>query len=110
MPNKSSDPSEAGINWESDEVAEHWSRNQARRDEHIGPATEMMLDLAGLQSWSPCARCSGWHWRTDFVGGSAGRSSRPRVGHRPFLKDAEIGSRHGSKVWHHEHRNTRYGC
>ena len=50
MPNKSSDPSEAGINWESDEVAEHWSRNQARRDEHIGPATEMMLDLAGLQS------------------------------------------------------------
>jgi ubiquinone/menaquinone biosynthesis C-methylase UbiE len=50
MPTKSSDPSDAGINWESDEVAEHWSRNQARRDEHIGPATEMMLDLAGLQS------------------------------------------------------------
>ena len=50
MPTKSSDPSEAGINWASDEVAEHWSRNQARRDEHIGPATEMMLDLAGLQS------------------------------------------------------------
>ena len=50
MTTKSSDLSEAAINWASDEVAEHWSRNQARRDEHIRPATEMMLDLAGLQS------------------------------------------------------------
>ena len=50
MPTKPSDPSDAGIDWASDEVAEHWSRNQARRDEHIRPATEMMLDLAGLQS------------------------------------------------------------
>ena len=42
MTRKSADPSETGINWESDEVAEHWSRNQSRRDEHIGPATELM--------------------------------------------------------------------
>ena len=46
----SPDSNETGRNWTSPEVAEHWSRNQARRDEHIGPATEMMLDLAGLQS------------------------------------------------------------
>jgi SAM-dependent methyltransferase len=50
MTTKSPDPNEASRNWESPEVAEHWRRNQARRDEHIGPATEMMLDLAGLQA------------------------------------------------------------
>jgi SAM-dependent methyltransferase len=49
MTTKSPDPNEAGRNWESPEVAEHWRRNQARRAEHIGPATEMMLDLAALQ-------------------------------------------------------------
>jgi SAM-dependent methyltransferase len=50
MTMKSPDPNEAGRNWESPEVAEHWRRNQTRRDEHIGPATEMMLDLAALQT------------------------------------------------------------
>jgi SAM-dependent methyltransferase len=50
MANKSPDPTEAGVNWESEEVAEHWRGNQARRDEHIGPATEIMFDLASLQS------------------------------------------------------------
>jgi ubiquinone/menaquinone biosynthesis C-methylase UbiE len=49
MTTKSPDPKEADRNWESPEVAEHWRRNQARRAEHIGPATEMMLDLAALQ-------------------------------------------------------------
>jgi ubiquinone/menaquinone biosynthesis C-methylase UbiE len=50
MNTKSSDPTEGGINWASDEVAENWSRNQGRRDEVIGPATAMMLDLADLQA------------------------------------------------------------
>jgi ubiquinone/menaquinone biosynthesis C-methylase UbiE len=50
MITKSPDPKEAGRNWESPEVAERWRRTQARRDEHIGPTTEMMLDLAGLQT------------------------------------------------------------
>jgi ubiquinone/menaquinone biosynthesis C-methylase UbiE len=50
MTSKSSDPSEKGINWESREVAERWSRNQARRDKHIAAATEMMLDLACIES------------------------------------------------------------
>jgi ubiquinone/menaquinone biosynthesis C-methylase UbiE len=52
MAAKSPDANKAGVNWESDEVAEHWRRNQARRDEHIGPATEMMLDLADLRTGS----------------------------------------------------------
>ena len=47
---ESSDPSDTGVNWASDEVAERWSRNQARRDEAIGPATAMMLDLADLRT------------------------------------------------------------
>lgn len=47
---KSPDPGEKGINWESREVAERWSRNQARRDKHIAAATEMMLDLACIES------------------------------------------------------------
>jgi ubiquinone/menaquinone biosynthesis C-methylase UbiE len=50
MTPKSPDPSEKGINWESREVAERWSRNQARRDKHIAAATEMMLDLACIES------------------------------------------------------------
>src|SRR5262249_58359669 len=47
---ESSDPSDTGVNWASDEVAERWSRNQARRDEAIGLATAMMLDLADLRT------------------------------------------------------------
>src|SRR5262249_61893816 len=50
MSTMSPDPNEAARNWTSPEVAEHWRRTRARRDEHIGPATEMMLDLAGLQN------------------------------------------------------------
>lgn len=50
MTPKSSDTSEKGINWGSREVAERWSRNQARRDKHIAAATEMMLDLACIES------------------------------------------------------------
>jgi hypothetical protein len=50
MTNKSSDSSDPTIDWESSQVAEQWSRNQALRDESIGPATEMVLDLAGLEN------------------------------------------------------------
>jgi ubiquinone/menaquinone biosynthesis C-methylase UbiE len=50
MPAESIGPNETGIDWGSQEIAEHWSRGQARRDEVIRPATEMMLDLANLQS------------------------------------------------------------
>ncbi len=50
MTNKSSDPGEAGINWESSEVAERRSRGRARRAELQGPATELMLDLAEVRT------------------------------------------------------------
>jgi ubiquinone/menaquinone biosynthesis C-methylase UbiE len=50
MTTNSPDSNEPGRNWASPEVAEHWRRNQARRDQHIGSATGMMLDLAGLQT------------------------------------------------------------
>ena len=50
MTPKSPDPSEAGRNWASSEVAEQWSRRQARRDKIYGPATEMMFDLARISA------------------------------------------------------------
>lgn len=49
MTPKSADPSEAGRNWASSEVAEQWSRRQARRGKIYGPATEMMFDLARIK-------------------------------------------------------------
>jgi len=52
MTNKSPDPSEAGINWASQEVAERRSRGQARRAQLMGPATELMLDLADVRAGS----------------------------------------------------------
>jgi ubiquinone/menaquinone biosynthesis C-methylase UbiE len=50
MSAKSLDHNKAGVNWASDEIVEEWSRNQARRDAVMGPATEMMLDLADLRT------------------------------------------------------------
>jgi ubiquinone/menaquinone biosynthesis C-methylase UbiE len=52
MTGKSADPTETAINWGSEEIAEHWNRNQARRHELIGPATERMLDMANVQTGS----------------------------------------------------------
>jgi ubiquinone/menaquinone biosynthesis C-methylase UbiE len=52
MTNKSSDLSEAGINWESSEVAEQRNRGRARRAELQGPATQIMLDLAEVRTGS----------------------------------------------------------
>jgi len=86
MTTKSSDPSDAGINWESDEIAEHWSRNQARRDEHIGPATEMMLDLAGLQSS---------HRVLDVAAGTGGQTllAARRVGLSGYVLATDLSSK-----------------
>ena len=86
MTTNSSDPSDAGINWESDEVAEHWSRNQARRDEHIGPATEMMLDLAGLQSG---------HRVLDVAAGTGGQTllAARRVGPSGYVLATDLSSK-----------------
>jgi SAM-dependent methyltransferase len=50
MTDKSSDAGEAGINWESTEVAERRNRGRARRAELQGPATELMLDLAEVRT------------------------------------------------------------
>jgi ubiquinone/menaquinone biosynthesis C-methylase UbiE len=50
MTNKSSDPGEAAINWESTEVAERRNRGRARRVELQGLATEMMLELAEVRT------------------------------------------------------------
>jgi ubiquinone/menaquinone biosynthesis C-methylase UbiE len=52
MTNKSPDPSEAGINWASSEVAERRNRGRAGRVAFQGPATETMLDLAGIRTGS----------------------------------------------------------
>jgi ubiquinone/menaquinone biosynthesis C-methylase UbiE len=38
--------------WELKEKADWWSAGQARRQETLGPATEMMLDMAGVRSGS----------------------------------------------------------
>jgi len=52
MTTKSSDRSESNINWASQEVAERRSRGQARRAQLMGPATELMLDLADVRAGS----------------------------------------------------------
>jgi ubiquinone/menaquinone biosynthesis C-methylase UbiE len=52
MTSKSADLNEAGINWASNEVAERRNRGRARRAQFMGPATEMMLDLAGIRTGS----------------------------------------------------------
>jgi ubiquinone/menaquinone biosynthesis C-methylase UbiE len=73
MAAESSGSVDARIAWESQEVAQHWSRNQARRDKHIGPATETMLDLAGIQKG---------HRVLDVAAGTGGQtlSAARRVG------------------------------
>ncbi len=48
MTAKSTDSSETSINW--NERAERWSIRQAERGKVYGPATEMMLDLAGVRT------------------------------------------------------------
>jgi len=48
MTAKSTDPSETSTYW--NERAERWSLRRAERGEVYGPATEMMLDLAGVQT------------------------------------------------------------
>jgi ubiquinone/menaquinone biosynthesis C-methylase UbiE len=52
MATKSPDPSETGINWASNEVAERRNRGRARRAQLMEPATEMMLDLAEVRTGS----------------------------------------------------------
>jgi ubiquinone/menaquinone biosynthesis C-methylase UbiE len=80
---ESVDPNKADVNSESDEVAEHWRRNQARRDEHIGPATQMMLDLAGLQSG---------HRVLDVAAGAGGQTvlAARRVGPSGYVLATDI--------------------
>jgi SAM-dependent methyltransferase len=80
---KSPDLNEAGRNWTSPEVAEHWRRNQARRDEHIGPVTEMMLDLAGLQIG---------HRVLDVAAGAGGQtlSAARRVGPSGYVLATDL--------------------
>jgi ubiquinone/menaquinone biosynthesis C-methylase UbiE len=84
MSAESSDPGSV-INWASDEVAEHWSRNQARRDEHIGQATEMMLDLAGLRSG---------HRVLDVAAGTGGQTllAARRVGPTGYVLATDLSS------------------
>jgi len=50
MASKESDQKESVINWASQEVAEQRNRGRARRAALQGPATEMMLDLAGVRT------------------------------------------------------------
>ena len=57
MTTKSPDGSETGSIFASGEVAEQWRRGAAQRDEVIGPASEMMFDLANL---APVVESSTW--------------------------------------------------
>src|SRR5919109_3184965 len=52
MTTKSPDPGKTGIDWVSSEVAERRNRGRARRAQLMGPATELMLDLAEVQTGS----------------------------------------------------------
>jgi tRNA A58 N-methylase Trm61 len=49
MTTKAPDPSMAGTNFASPEIADQWRRGRELRDDVSGPATEMMLDLANIQ-------------------------------------------------------------
>jgi ubiquinone/menaquinone biosynthesis C-methylase UbiE len=49
MATKAPDPSTAGTNFASPEIAEQWRGGRELRDEVSGPATEMMVDLVNIQ-------------------------------------------------------------
>ena len=49
--NRIPDPNETSRDWTSPEVPEHWSRNQARRDEHTGPTMANLADAEREQAW-----------------------------------------------------------
>jgi ubiquinone/menaquinone biosynthesis C-methylase UbiE len=52
MASNQSDRDDSGIDWSSQEVAEHRNRGRARRSATQGPATQMMLDLAEIRTGS----------------------------------------------------------
>jgi ubiquinone/menaquinone biosynthesis C-methylase UbiE len=52
MASDQSDRDDSGINWSSQEIAEHRNRGRARRSAIQGPATQMMLDLAEIRTGS----------------------------------------------------------
>ena len=83
MTNKSPDSSDPTIDWESSQVAEQWSRNQALRDESIGPATEMVLDLAGLENG---------HRVLDLAAGTGGQTllAARRVGPSGYVLATDL--------------------
>ncbi|HEU4342197.1 MAG TPA: methyltransferase domain-containing protein [Candidatus Binatia bacterium] len=83
MTNRSSESSDPTIDWESSQVVDQWSRNQAVRDESIGPATERMLDLAGLQNG---------HRVLDLAAGTGGQSllAARRVGSTGYVLATDI--------------------
>ena len=52
MANDQSNRDDPGIDWSSQETAEHRNRGRARRGAIQGPATQMMLDLAEIRTGS----------------------------------------------------------
>ncbi|HEU4341313.1 MAG TPA: hypothetical protein VFU31_07060 [Candidatus Binatia bacterium] len=84
MTAKPNDSKQSGINWASAEVAEQWSRTQAERDEHLAPATEMMLDLADIQAGYRVLDVGAGAGGQTLWAGSARGSERLRTGHRSF--------------------------
>ena len=78
-----------GINWESNEIAERRNRGRAQRFAMHGPATQMMLDLAGVKTGISSSGRSGRHGRSNSHSRSARWGDWLRFGHGHFRLYAE---------------------
>ena len=67
--------------WGRKESADWWSAGQAARQEYLGAATEMMLDVADVKSGSRVLERRGGHRRVNAHGGSPCRTYRIRLGY-----------------------------
>ena len=94
--------------WGRKESADWWSAGQARRQQIYGAATEMMLDLAGVQAGS----------RVLDVAAGTGESTlmaAARVGPKGYVLAADVSAsmlnvaaEAARKAGPHECRNPRY--
>ena len=94
--------------WGRKESADWWSAGQAARQQLYGAATEMMLDLAGVQAGS----------RVLDVAAGTGESTlmaAARVGSTGYVVAADVspsmlnvGRRGGAQSRHDECRDSRY--
>ena len=94
--------------WGRKESADWWSAGQAARQQNYGAATEMMLDLAGVQAGSRVLGRGGGHGRVN-AHGSSSRRFKGLCGCRGCLpQHAKRGRRGGEQSRHDECRDSRY--